>query len=238
MQTTKYKRILLKLSGEALMGDSQNMFDKATLDAILFQIKQLNELGIKIGIVIGAGNIFRGISGDDLGLQRANADYMGILATVMNGIALKDFLSKIGVSAKIYSALSISNIAKEYNRDSMLKRLNDGDVIIFVAGTGLPYFTTDTTAALRAIDMNADLVIKATKVDGVYDSDPKKNSDAQKFRKITFEEVINKNLKIMDIAAIDLCRTNKINIEVCNIFKPDVLKNIAEGKECGTLVYN
>ncbi len=238
MQNTKYKRILLKLSGEALMGDSQNVFDKSTIDAILLQIKQLNELDIKVGLVIGAGNLFRGINADKFGLTRANADYIGILATVMNGIALKDFLSNIEVPAKIYSALAISNIVKEYNRDSMLKRLNDGDVIIFVAGTGLPYFTTDTTAVLRAIDMGAELIIKATKVDGVYDSDPKINSLAKKYNKLTFDEAIHKNLKIMDMAALDLCRTHKIDIEVCNIFKPNVLKDIVQGKECGTLVYN
>ncbi|HMT02890.1 MAG TPA: UMP kinase [Burkholderiales bacterium] len=211
MQNTKYKRILLKLSGEALMGDSQNVFDKSTIDAILLQIKQLNELDIKVGLVIGAGNLFRGINADKFGLTRANADYIGILATVMNGIALKDFLSNIEVPAKIYSALAISNIVKEYNRDSMLKRLNDGDVIIFVAGTGLPYFTTDTTAVLRAIDMGAELIIKATKVDGVYDSDPKINSLAKKYNKLTFDEAIHKNLKIMDMAEPMECLCHHLN---------------------------
>ena len=233
----QYKRILIKISGESLMGTTSNIFDIATLDIILNQIKTITKLGIKIGIVIGGGNIFRGINGDKLGLQRANADYMGMLATVMNGIALKDFLESHGVKSKIYSALPIANIVKGYNRDSMLKRMDDGNVIIFVAGTGNPFFTTDSGAALRAIEMNADILIKATKVDGVFNKDPEKCSDAIKYDKLSFDEAISHNLKVMDMSAFDLCRANNMNLIVCNIFKPTSLERIVSGKDEGTLVY-
>lgn len=237
MEQVKYKRILLKLSGEALMGNSQSMFDKPTIDAVISQIKQILDLGVKIGIVIGGGNIFRGVNGKELGLDRANADSIGMLATVMNGIALKDFLANAGIKAKIYSALAINNLVKGYNRDSMLGRLNDGNVIIFVAGTGNPFFTTDSGAALRAIEMKADLLIKATKVDGVYDSDPKLNLTATKYHKVSFNDAIKQNLKIMDMSAFDLCREHKVNIEVCNIFNPNCLKDSVLGNSQGTLIH-
>ncbi len=233
----QYKRILIKISGESLMGTTSNIFDIATLDIILNQIKTITKLGIKIGIVIGGGNIFRGINGDKLGLQRANADYMGMLATVMNGIALKDFLESHGVKSKIYSALPIANIVKGYNRDSMLKRMDDGNVIIFVAGTGNPFVTTDSGAALRAIEMDADILIKATKVDGVFDKDPAQHADAIKYDKLSFDEAISYNLKVMEVSAFDLCRANNMNLIVCNIFKPTSLERIVSGKDEGTLVY-
>lgn len=238
MSIIKYKRVLLKLSGEALMGDTNTMFDKPTLDNIITQIKSLVELNIKLGIVIGGGNIFRGINGNELGLQRANADSMGMLATIMNGIALKDFLANYGIKSKIYSALSIQNLVKGYNRDSMLGRLEDGNVIIFVGGTGNPFFTTDSGAALRAIEMNADLLIKATKVDGVFDKDPVKHSDAQKYSTLTFDEAIHKQLKVMDMSAFDLCREHKVDINVCNIFTPNALKEVALGHDQGTIIHN
>ncbi len=240
MQQLKYERILIKLSGEALMGSSQNMFDPSTTSSILSQIKSVTELGVEVGIVIGGGNIFRGIKADELGLQRANADYMGMLATLMNGIALKDFLSNINVKTKIYSALNVSNIIKGYNRDSMLSRLTDGNVIIFVGGTGNPFFTTDSGAALRAIEMNANILIKATKVDGVYDKDPVKYNDAVKYNTLTFDDAISKNLKVMDISAFDLCKEHKMNIQVCNIFQPKTLENIVLGIEAtntGTYIH-
>ena len=237
MEQVKYKRILLKLSGEALMGNSQSMFDKPTIDAVISQIKQILDLGVKIGIVIGGGNIFRGVNGGELGLERANADSIGMLATVMNGIALKDFLANAGIKSKIYSALAINNLVKGYNRDSMLGRLNDGNVIIFVAGTGNPFFTTDSGAALRAIEMKADLLIKATKVDGVYDSDPKLNLTATKYHKVSFNDAIKQNLKIMDMSAFDLCREHKVNIEVCNIFNTNCLKDSVLGNSQGTLIH-
>lgn len=233
----KYKRILLKLSGEALMGKSDDIFDKNTVNSIINQIKQVHELNVKIGIVIGGGNIFRGASGPALGLERTNADYMGMLATVMNGIALRDFLNNVGIKSRVYSAIAVANIVKGYNRDSMLKNLDDGHVVIFVGGTGNPFFSTDSGAALRAIEMKADLLIKATKVDGVYDCDPQENLTATKYHKLSFDEAITHNLKVMDMAAFDLCRTNKVNIEVCNVFHQNSLKDSVEGNGQGTLVY-
>ncbi|MDQ5920969.1 MAG: uridylate kinase [Pseudomonadota bacterium] len=236
----KYPRILLKLSGEALMGKENNasIFDQPTINSIIIQIKQLIELGVKLGIVIGGGNIFRGINGTaTLGLHSANADYMGMLATIMNGIAFKDFLTNSGVKSKIYSALTITNIVKGYNRDSMMGRLEDGNVIIFAGGTGNPYFTTDSAAALRAIEMKADLLIKATKVDGVYTADPMLDRLATKYAKISFTDVIQQNLKVMDMAAFDLCRQHKINIDVCNIFNPNSLFDSALGNTQGTLIH-
>jgi len=238
MQQLKYKRILIKLSGEALMGDSSQMFDPTTTASILAQIKQLILLNVQIGIVIGGGNIVRGTQAEELGLERANADYMGMLATIMNAIALKDFLSNVGIEARIYSALQINNIIQGHNRDSMLSQLSKGNVIIFAGGTGNPFFTTDSTAALRAIEMNADILIKATKVDGVYDKDPVKYTDAVKYDRISFDEAISKNLKVMDISAFDLCRAHNMNIQVCSIFNPTVLENIIQGQAVGTFVYN
>lgn len=236
-QQIKYQRLLLKLSGEALMGGGQNMFHKATVDGILDQIKQITSLGVKLGIVIGGGNIFRGVNGKEFGLQRANADAMGILATIMNGIAFKDFLHNAGVKCKIYSALAVANITAGYNREQMLEDLDNNNVILFVAGTGNPYFTTDSGAALRAIDMHADLLIKATKVDGVYDMDPKTNANAKKYTSVSFDMAITNNLKIMDMSAFDLCKEHAINIEVCNIFQPNALYNSITGNSQGTLIH-
>ncbi len=220
------------------MGSSQNMFDPMTTSSILNQIKNITEMGVEIGIVIGGGNIFRGIKAKELGLQRANADYMGMLATIMNGIALKDFLANLKIKSKIYSSLTISNIIKGYNRDSMLSRLSDGNVVIFVGGTGNPFFTTDSGAALRAIEMNADILIKATKVDGVYDKDPVLYPDAKKYETLSFNEAITNNLKVMDISAFDLCKENNMNIQVCNVFTPNALENIVLGIPTGTYIWN
>ncbi|MBP9743290.1 MAG: UMP kinase [Burkholderiales bacterium] len=236
-QTAKYRRVLLKLSGEALMGGGTALFDKPTIDSIILQIKQLVELNVKIGIVIGGGNIFRGVNGAQLGLDRANADYIGMLATVMNGIALKDFLAHAHIKTKIYSALAINNIVKGYNRESMLGRLEDNNVVIFAGGTGHPYLTTDTTAALRAIEMQADLLIKATKVDGVYNADPLLNSDAVKYPNLSFAQAIQQNLKVMDMAAFDLCNQHQINIAVCNIFNHNILIDSILGNIHGTLIH-
>jgi uridylate kinase len=254
----KYKRVLLKLSGEALTGevnktnetqDTNNnnhscdvtkpsMFDHETTVMILEQIKQLVELKVTLGLVIGGGNIFRGLNKSvEFGLQRVNADYMGMLATIMNGIALKDFLTKIGINSQIYSALPVGSIIQGYNRDKMLDDLNNGTVAIFVGGTGNPLFTTDSAAAIRGIEMNADLLIKATKVDGVYDSDPSKNINAKKYATLSFNDAIERNLKVMDMAAFDLCREHKLNIQVCNIFTANVLQNVVLGQNIGTLIY-
>ncbi|TXJ01944.1 MAG: UMP kinase [Neisseriales bacterium] len=234
----KYPRILLKLSGEALMGESRDSVDTETVAFILQQVKDVLALGVKVGIVIGGGNFFRGVAGSDkLGIQRANADTMGMLATVMNGILLRDSFNAQGIDAKLFSAFAVGSFIKGYNRDSMIKRLNDGDVVIFVGGTGSPYFTTDSGAALRGLEMNADLLIKATKVDGVYNKDPKKFADAVKYQQLSFDEAIGENLGVMDMAAFALCRENGLNIKVCSIFKAGSLKRVVLGEDEGTLVY-
>ena len=234
----KYPRILLKLSGEALMGESGDSVDTETVAFILQQVKDVLALGVKVGIVIGGGNFFRGVAGSDkLGIQRANADTMGMLATVMNGILLRDSFNAQGIDAKLFSAFAVGSFIKGYNRDSMIKRLNDGDVVIFVGGTGSPYFTTDSGAALRGLEMNADLLIKATKVDGVYNKDPKKFADAVKYQQLSFDEAIGENLGVMDMAAFALCRENGLNIKVCSIFKAGSLKRVVLGEDEGTLVY-
>lgn len=237
MHQLKYKRILIKLSGEALMGNSNDMFDPQTTSSVLAQIKTLIGLGVEIGIVIGGGNIFRGVRAKELGLQRANADYMGMLATVMNGIALKDFLVNLNINSKIYSAIGIEHVVKAYNRDSVLSELTLGNVIIFVGGTGNPFFTTDSGAALRAIEMNADILIKVTKVDGVYDKDPVIHGNAKKYDSISFDEAISQDLKVMDISAFDLCREHNMNIQVCDIFKDCALEKIVKGEAIGTFVH-
>lgn len=234
----KYNRILLKLSGESLMGDSQDSVNPETVEFILKQVKDIVELGVKVGIVIGGGNFFRGVAGSDkLGIQRANADTMGMLATVMNGILLRDSFNAHGVEAKIFSAFPIGSFIKGYNRDSMLKRVDNGEVVIFVGGTGSPYFTTDSGAALRGLEMHADLLIKATKVDGVYSADPKKDLSAVKYDSLSFDDAIGNNLGVMDTAAFALCRENNLNIKVCSIFKAGSLKRIVLGEDEGTLVY-
>jgi uridylate kinase len=234
----KYQRILLKLSGEALMGDSSDSVHPETVEFILKQVKEVVALGVKVGLVIGGGNFFRGVAGSDkLGIQRANADTMGMLATVMNGILLRDSFNSHGIEAKIFSAFPIGSFIKGYNRDSMLKRIDNGEVVIFVGGTGSPYFTTDSGAALRGLEMNADLLIKATKVDGVYSADPKKDPKAVKYDSLSFNDAITNNLGVMDMAAFALCRENNLNIKVCSIFKAGSLKRIVLGEDEGTLVY-
>lgn len=234
----KYQRILLKLSGEALMGDSSDSVHPETVEFILKQVKEVVALGVKVGLVIGGGNFFRGVAGSDkLGIQRANADTMGMLATVMNGILLRDSFNSHGIEAKIFSAFPIGSFIKGYNRNSMLKRIDNGEVVIFVGGTGSPYFTTDSGAALRGLEMNADLLIKATKVDGVYSADPKKDPKAVKYDSLSFNDAITNNLGVMDMAAFALCRENNLNIKVCSIFKAGSLKRIVLGEDEGTLVY-
>lgn len=233
----KYKRILLKLSGESLMGDGSELYDKFTIDHIASQIEQVYNSGVEIAITIGGGNIFRGINAEAFGLDRTNADYMGMLATIMNGIALKDFLAHHGLKTKVYSALAVGNIVDNYNREKVLQSLAKKEIVIFVAGTGNPFFSTDSGAALRALEIKADLLIKATKVDGVYDSDPFKNSHAKKYQQVSFDEVITKDLKVMDLTAFDLCKNHKINIDVCNIFHKNALKDSIEGNSQGTIIY-
>ncbi len=235
MQTIHYNKVLIKLSGEALMGNTNDTFDHATINNILTQIKELYDLKVKIAIVIGGGNIFRGRN-NDLNLNVSNADYMGMIATIINGIALKDMLLNIGVKTKIYSAISVSNMVKPYNLDSALKNFNDDNVVIFTGGTGNPFFTTDSAAAIRAIEMQVDILIKATKVNGVYDKDPNRFADAVKYKQLTFTEAIQQELQIMDITAFNLCKTHNINIKICNIFENNALVNVVMNNNIGTLI--
>ena len=230
-----YKRILLKLSGEALMGDDAYGINRATITNIVEQVKEIVDLGVEVGIVIGGGNIFRGVAPAAEGMDRATADYMGMLATVMNALALQDAMRHIGVEARVQSALGIEFV-ESYVRAKALRALEKGRVVIFGAGTGNPFFTTDTAAALRGAEINADIVLKATKVDGIYTADPKKNPTATMYQSVTFDEAIAKNLKVMDATAFTLCRDQKLPIAVFNIFKEGALKRVVMGENEGTRV--
>ncbi|MCG9019683.1 UMP kinase, partial [Laribacter hongkongensis] len=201
------------------------------------QNKEVSELGVEIGVVIGGGNIFRGVSTAAAGMDRATADYMGMMATVMNALALKDAMTKAGMTARVQSALTMQQIAEPYIRGKAMQYLQEGKVVIFAAGTGNPFFTTDTAAALRGMEMNVDVMLKATKVDGVYTDDPKKNPDAERYTSLTFDEAIVKNLKVMDSTALALCRDQKLNIKVFSIFKQGALKRVVLGEDEGTLVH-
>ncbi|WP_293762752.1 UMP kinase [uncultured Aquitalea sp.] len=236
-QVPSYKRILLKLSGEALMGDDSYGINRTTIEQIVEQIKGVVELGVQVGIVIGGGNIFRGVSSAASGMDRATADYMGMMATVMNALALKDAMTKAGLIARVQSALTMQQIAEPYVRGKAMQYLEEGKVVIFAAGTGNPFFTTDTAAALRGMEMNVDIMLKATKVDGVYTDDPKKNPDAVRYQTLTFDEAIGRNLKVMDATAFALCRDQKLNIKVFSIFKTGALKRVVLGEDEGTLVH-
>ncbi len=232
----KYNRVLLKLSGEALMGKSQQGIDTAILNDYATQIKEVVSLGVRLGIVIGGGNIFRGLKGTTKGFDRVKGDYMGMLATVINGLAIQSALEAIDVKARVVSAIRMKPVCDGYFKPEVMQRLDNHEVIIFVAGTGNPYFTTDTAAALRAVEMEADLLLKGTRVDGVFDSDPEKNSNAVKFDTITFDEVYERNLNVMDLTAFTMCRENNIPIIVFNMNKYGTLKRIISGENIGTLV--
>lgn len=231
-----YKRILLKLSGEALMGDDAYGINRATITRIVNEVKEVVDLGVQVAVVIGGGNIFRGVAPAAEGMDRATADYMGMLATVMNAMALQDAMKNIGLNARVQSALSIEQVAEPYIRGKAIRYLEEGRVVIFGAGTGNPFFTTDTAAALRGMEMNADIVIKATKVDGVYTDDPKTNPEAMRYKTISFDEAIIKNLKVMDATALTLCRDQKLPISVFSIFKQGALKRVVMGEDEGTKV--
>jgi len=233
-----YRRILLKLSGEALMGEGAYGIDRGTLERIVGEVAEVARMGVEIGIVIGGGNIFRGVALGAAGMDRATADYMGMLATVMNALALQDAFRQIGVASRVQSALNIEQVAEPYIRGKAIRYLEEGKVVIFAAGTGNPFFTTDTAAALRGMEMNVDIVLKATKVDGVYTEDPKSNPDAMRYRQVTFDEAIVKNLKVMDATALTLCRDQKLPISVFSIFKAGALKRLVMGEDEGTLVQN
>ncbi|MCB4203934.1 UMP kinase [Deferribacterales bacterium Es71-Z0220] len=233
---TKYKRILLKLSGEALMGKQQFGIDGETVKYIAEEIKKVHELGVNIGVVVGGGNIFRGVSESAKGMDRVSADYMGMLATVINSLALQNALENIGVPTRVQTAIEMREIAEPFIRRRAMRHFEKNRVVIFGAGTGNPYFTTDTAATLRASEINAEVVLKATKVDGIYDADPVKDKDAKKFDEITYLDVLNKGLKVMDSTAISMCMDNKIPIIVFDLYGKDNILNIVLGKQIGTLV--
>lgn len=236
MSKPAYKRILLKLSGEALMGDDAYGINRATISRIVAEVKEVVDLGVQVAVVIGGGNIFRGVAPAAEGMDRATADYMGMLATVMNAMALQDAMKNIGLNARVQSALNIEQVAEPYIRGKAIRYLEEGRVVIFGAGTGNPFFTTDTAAALRGMEMNAEIVIKATKVDGIYTEDPKSNPDAMRYKTISFDEAISKNLKVMDATALTLCRDQKLPISVFSIFKQGALKKVVMGEDEGTMV--
>ncbi|MFZ5517274.1 MAG: UMP kinase [Candidatus Zhuqueibacterota bacterium] len=231
-----YKRVLLKLSGEALMGNQGLGIDPEIVSRIALELKEIRELGVEIGIVIGGGNIFRGLSASARGMDRVSADYMGMLATVINAMALQDYLERHGVYTRVLTAIKMEEIAEPFIRRRAIRHLEKGRIVIFGAGTGNPYFTTDTAAALRAIEIEADAIIKGTKVDGVYDSDPKINKEAKKFDRLSYLEVIQKQLKVMDSTAVTLCMENHLPIRVCNLTVKHNLKNLILGQKIGTIV--
>lgn len=236
METLKYHRILLKLSGEALSGMNGSGIDPQRGRNIAERVRDVRELGVDVAIVIGAGNLWRGKAGLDLGMDRATADYMGMLATVMNALALMDALENMGVMTRVQSAIEMRSVAEPYIRRRAIRHLEKGRVVIFGGGTGNPYFSTDTAAALRAMEIGADVLIKATKVDGVYDSDPHTNPDAKKFDHLTYIETLNRRLEVMDSTAVSLCMENKLPILVLNLWDNDALKLALTGQQVGTLV--
>jgi len=233
-----YKRILLKLSGEALMGDDAYGINRATIDRIVAEIAVVAAMGLEIAVVIGGGNIFRGVAPAAAGMDRATADYMGMLATVMNALALQDAMRRGGLNGRVQSALNIEQVVEPYIRGKAMRYLEEGKIVIFAAGTGNPFFTTDTAAALRGTEMGCDIVLKATKVDGVYSADPKTNPQARRYNRVSFDDAINQNLKVMDATALTLCRDQKLPINVFSIFKAGALKRVVMGEDEGTLVHS
>ena len=238
MSAAAYSRIMLKLSGEALMGNDDYGINDEVVERIVGEIAEVNALGVQVGVVIGGGNIFRGMAGAASGMDRATADYMGMLATVMNAMALSDAMRRAGLEARVQSALRIEQVVEPYIRGRAIRHLEEGRVVIFAAGTGNPFFTTDTAAALRGSEMGAQIVLKATKVDGVYTADPKKDPSAQRYHRISFDEAIGRNLAVLDATAFALCRDQKLPINVFSIFKPGALKRIVLGEDEGTLVHS
>ena len=236
MPEAKYNRVLLKFSGEAVAGDDDHGIDPKILDQMAQSVKVSKELGVQIGVVIGGGNLFRGEKLNKAGMDRVAGDHMGMLATVMNGIALRDSLERAGVKTRVMSAISISGLVEHYDRRLAIQLLNDGFVVIFTAGTGNPFFTTDTAGCLRAIETQSDLILKATRVNGVYDSDPLTNPNATFYSELTFDEAIVKNLKVMDATSLTLARDHGLPIKVFNVNTKDGLKDIILGKNLGTLI--
>ena len=236
MREPKYKRVLLKLSGEALASPSGYGVDVSEAESISQQIKSVYEMGVEVAVVIGAGNLWRGKQGLDRGMDRATADYMGMLATVMNAMALMDALERAGITTRVQTALEMRTIAEPYIRRRAIRHLEKGRIVILGAGTGNPYFSTDTAAALRAMEIGAEVLIKATKVDGVYDADPKENPDAVKFDRLTYIDVLNRRLNVMDSTAISLCMDNEMPILVLNLWDPKAIEAALMGEHVGTMV--
>lgn len=232
----KYNRILLKLSGEALMGEKQYGIDNKRLSQYAHEIKSIHDMGVEIAIVIGGGNIFRGLQAVESGIERTQGDYMGMLATVINGIALQSALEVLNLKTRLLSAIKMEQIAEPFIRRRAVRHLEKGRIVIFGAGTGNPYFTTDSAASLRAIEVEADVILKGTRVDGIYNTDPEKDENAQKYSTITFNEVYDKGLSVMDLTAFTLCNENKLPIVVFNMNIPGNLKRVIDGEEVGTLV--
>ena len=231
------QRVLLKLSGEALMGPDAFGIHHDTIVRMVEEIAEVVHMGVQVAVVIGGGNIFRGVAGGAFGMDRATADYMGMLATVMNALALADTMNKVGLTARVMSAISIEQVVEPYVRPKALQYLEEGKVVVFAAGTGNPFFTTDTAAALRGAEIGAELVLKATKVDGVYTADPSKDANATRYDKLTFDEAMIRNLGIMDATAFALCRDQKLPVKVFSIIKHGALKRVVMGEDEGTLVY-
>jgi uridylate kinase len=237
MPQPAFRRILLKLSGEALMGEDSYGINRQVIDRICGEIAEVVRLGVEVGVVIGGGNIFRGVAPGAAGMDRATADYMGMLATVMNALALQDAMRRAGLQGRVQSALTIEQVAEPYIRGKAIRYLEEGKVVIFAAGTGNPFFTTDTAAALRGMEMNVDVVLKATKVDGVYTDDPKTNPQALRYQALSFDEAIVRNLKVMDATALTLCRDQKMPLCVFSIFKAGALRRVVMGEDEGTRVH-
>ncbi|WP_297801254.1 UMP kinase [Arenimonas sp. GDDSR-1] len=236
MSTLKYRRILLKLSGEALMGDGDYGIDPNIINGLAREIIAVQQAGAEVGVVIGGGNIFRGAGLAAGGMDRVTGDHMGMLATVINALAMQDALEKHGVNARVMSAIKINQICEDYIRRRAVRHLEKGRIAIFAAGTGNPFFTTDSAAALRATEINAELLLKATKVDGIYDSDPKKNPGAKRFERLTYDDVLQRNLQVMDTAAFALCRENDIPLRIYDMGNAGALMRILQGEDIGTLV--
>jgi uridylate kinase len=236
MSITAYKRVLLKISGEALMGSQSYGIDPETANNIAREVVDVSETGVELALVIGGGNIFRGIAGTAAGMQRASADYMGMLATVLNALAVQNSLERLGVDTRVMSAIKMEELAEPYIRRRAVRHLERGRIVIFAAGTGNPYFTTDTAAALRAMEIGAEVIIKATKVDGVYSSDPVKNPDAEKFEELSYLDVLQRGLKVMDATAVSLCMDNNLPIIVFSMLKPGNIMKVISGEKVGTIV--
>jgi uridylate kinase len=233
----KYRRVLLKLSGEALMGEQGYGIDPETISRIATEVQSVHALGVQVAMVVGGGNIFRGLSGAAAGMERATGDYMGMLATIINSLALQSALERLGVQTRVQSAIPMQTVCEPYIRRRAIRHMEKGRAVIFAAGTGNPFFTTDTAAALRGAEIGAEIVLKATKVDGVYSADPRKDSAATRYARISFDEAITRNLQVLDATAFALCRDQKLPIKVFSIFKPGALRRVVMGEDEGTLVH-